>query len=89
MIEEIKQIIADNSEEKHFVEYGKGVFATEDAVDEIAVSVVKLFSIHNVSQQRELLLAYTTALRENFIGCDVSQINHRDVDWFLEANNCG
>ena len=49
MIEEIKQIISDNSEEKHFVEYGKGVFATEDAVDEIAESVVKLFSIQNVS----------------------------------------
>jgi len=49
MIEEIKQIIADNSEEKHFVEYGKGVFATEDAIDEIAESIVKLFSIHNVS----------------------------------------
>ena len=48
MIEKIKQIISDNSEEKHFVEYGKGVFATEDAVDEIAESVVKLFSIHNV-----------------------------------------
>lgn len=50
---------------------------------------VKKLSLHNVSQQRELLLAYTTALRENFIGCDVSQINHRDVDWFLKANNCG
>jgi len=45
--------------------------------------------LHIVSQQRELLLAYTTALRKNFIGCDVSQINHRDVDWFLKANNCG
>ena len=57
--------------------------------DETILEVVKNLGIANVSQQRELLLAYTTALRENFIGCDVSQINHRDVDWFLKANNCG
>lgn len=53
MIEDIKQIIADNSEEKHFVEYGKGVFATEDAVDVIAEEIVKLFAIHNVVGQSE------------------------------------
>ena len=42
MIEEIEQIISDNTEEKHFLEYGKGVFATQDAVNEIAESLIKL-----------------------------------------------
>jgi len=50
MIQKIKQIIAENSEEKHFVEYGKGIFATEDAVDEMAESIVKLFAIARVSK---------------------------------------
>ena len=51
-------------------------------------AAIKNRTTPNVVGQRELLLAYTTALRENFIKCRVSQINHRDVYWFLQANNC-
>ena len=58
MKEEILKVISDNSMPKHFCEYGQGVFADVNAVDEIAESVVKLFSIHIVSQQRELLLGF-------------------------------
>ena len=47
----LKEIIAENSEEKHFVEYGKGIFATDDAVDIIAQEIVKLFTIPDVSSR--------------------------------------
>ena len=85
MIEDIKQIIADNSEEKHFVEYGKGVFATEDAVDEIAEEIVKLFAIHNVSQHRELL----NALADNFNESTHTYVGQPMIEETLKAFNCG
>jgi hypothetical protein len=83
MIEEIKQIIADNSEEKHFLEYGKGVFITEDAIDEIAESVVKF----NVSQQRELLIDFYVTNR-NISREDTFSVNvvHEIVDNYLKDN---
>lgn len=45
MRDKIKEIISENSEEKHFVGYGKGVFATDDAVDVMVEEIVKLFDI--------------------------------------------
>ena len=46
MIDKIKEIISQNSEHKHFVEYGQGVFATYDAVDAIALSINNLKEIN-------------------------------------------
>ena len=98
MIEEIKQLISDNSEEKHFVEYGKGVFATEDAVDEIAEEIVKLFAIHNVSQQRELfvkeqgkwLMANTNLSVEQIIDFEMEFINKQWLmPWVCGARDYG
>ena len=88
MIEDIKQIIADNSEEKHFVEYGKGVFATEDTVDEIAEEIVKLFAIHNVSQQRELLIDFYSKQNGGMNDTNKHAII-REVDNYIESINCG
>ncbi len=82
MIEEIKQIIADNSEEKHFVEYGKGVFATQDAVDEIAESVVKLFSIHNVSK------SVAKQYAEFCVRCDREGLPLLELDDYIKQYCC-
>ena len=65
MIEEIKQIIGENSEEKHFVEYGKGVFATDDAVDEMAEEIVKLFSLHTVSSTLQWCYNYVNKNKDS------------------------
>ena len=73
MIEEIEQIISDNTEEKHFLEYGKGVFATQDAVNEIAESLIKLFSTElkaKLEEQKE-------EIRQLLIGEDFEGLAER------------
>lgn len=46
----IIQEINENSEYKHFVEYGEGRFITSDAVEAIAESLVKKFNLPVVMQ---------------------------------------
>lgn len=86
MKDEILKVINDNSVPKHFCEYGEGVFADINAVDEIAKSVVKLFSIHIVSQQRELLEAFVKQLKED--NELTEEITFQDINKCI-ASNCG
>lgn len=74
MIEKIKQIISDNTEEKHFVEYGKGVFATDDAVDVMAEEIVKLFPIPIVSSS--LSIKQIESIKFDVIGSFPYKLKH-------------
>jgi len=57
----------------------------ENFIEISAQEIVKLFAIPDVSQQRELLLAFMQ-MRE---GHAVDTVNIRLIDEFLKANNCG
>lgn len=55
-------------------------------IDEVILMTVKNLAIHNVSQQRELLEAYTDSLNQSrLLNCRVYK---DEIDDFL-ASNCG
>jgi hypothetical protein len=53
----------------------------EDLVDELAESKVKFLALPDVSQQRELLLAFA----EYWNGCNNSLIEETNIDEFLKS----
>ena len=87
MKDKVLKVISDNSVPKHFCEYGEGIFADINAVDSMVEDIVKLFSIPNVSQQRELLLAYHKHL-DGFNDPTIYNASEEMIDDYL-ANNCG
>lgn len=58
------------------------------AMDEYAQEQVKLFAIPDVSQQRELLLAFEryAAKCTNY---EMQEGDYLMIEYFLKANNCG
>lgn len=50
--------------------------------------VTEQLNLHNVSQQRELLLAFTKYWNLNYNSLPEG-INAEEVDSFIKANNCG
>ena len=72
----------------NFLSQEHNLTCTIEEMDEIiheAQTFVKKFDIANVSQQRELLLAYHRFLTEE-LSLDLHEIL---VDEHLKANNCG
>ena len=88
MIKDINKILKDNSYETTD-DYNEEVcvidVTSKDQRKELAEKIVKKLSIHIVSQQRELLLAYHRYLTEE-LSLDLNEIW---VDEHLKANNCG
>ena len=89
MKEEILKILNGNSykvdllgtnEESIQATDGERIIDTED-IEIITDELIKLFSLHNVSNQRGLLRAYNLELKNNYDFCE--NISDVDIDNFL------
>ncbi len=80
MRDKIIEILKKHTETAELINSGVYADAIEDGkFENIAQEVVKLFAIHNVSQQRELLIAYhkhNTIIRNEKLGKFIE--NHVD-----------